>query len=265
MFSRWQLARQYLQYYYSAANGKGHGVHSPFVYNFIRQVLNDNRQFYAYYYIEQLRTQLLQNETVLEVEDMGAGSVVSKTRQRSVASIAQHAAKPKKWAQLLFRIVHYYQPQHILELGSSLGVSTAYMSLANPHARLITGEGSKEIAMQARKNFGSLFLENIELVEGNFDDTLPEMIRRLTTVDLAFIDGNHRYEPTMRYFELLLPAMSAASVMIFDDIHWSEEMQRAWTDIQQHPAVMLTVDLFFFGLVFFREDFKIKQHFLVRY
>ncbi|MFT3824720.1 MAG: class I SAM-dependent methyltransferase [Chitinophagaceae bacterium] len=265
MYSRWQLAKQYLQYYYSAANSKGHGVHSPFVYDFIRQVLNDERRFYAYYYIEQLRTQLLANEAVLDVEDLGAGSVTTKTRQRSVASIAEHAAKPKKWAQLLFRIVHYYQPQHILELGTSLGVSTAYMSLANPNAQIITGEGSKEVAAQARKNFGDLFLNNVELVEGNFDDTLPAMIKRMPSIDLAFVDGNHRYEPTMRYFHQLLPAMSASSMIIFDDIHWSEEMLQAWTEIQQHPSVMLTVDLFFIGLVFFRDDFKIKQHFAIRH
>jgi len=265
MYSRWQLAKQYIRYYYQAANGKGHGVHSPFVYSFIREVLNDQRQFYAYHYIEQLRNELMQNNMMLSVEDLGAGSVTAATKQRTVASIARYAAKPKKWAQLIFRIVHYYQPKNIIELGTSLGITTCYMSLARPNAHIITGEGSHEIAEQARKNFSDLFLENIDLIEGNFDDTLPMMIKTLSTVDLAFVDGNHRYEPTMRYFNQLLPSMSASSVMIFDDIHWSEDMQKAWTEIKQHPAVKMTIDLFFIGLVFFREDFKIKQDFSIRY
>ncbi len=94
---------------------RGHGIHSPFVYDFVRKVLIDKRNFYAYNQVEALRRKLLQNEMVIEVEDFGAGSTTGKTNQRSIASIARHAAKSKKWAQLLFRIVNYYQPKHILE------------------------------------------------------------------------------------------------------------------------------------------------------
>src|SRR5690349_109263 len=152
MFSSWQLIKKYSSYYLTALNGRGHGIHSPFVYDFVRKVLNDKRNFYAYNQVEALRRKLLQDETILEVEDFGAGSAISKTNQRSIASIARNAAKSKKWAQLLFRIVNYYQPKHVLELGTSLGISTAYMALANPQAQLVTAEGSRAIAAQAKKN-----------------------------------------------------------------------------------------------------------------
>lgn len=265
MFSSWQLIKKYSSYYLTALNGKGHGIHSPFVYDFVRKVLNDKRNFYAYNQVEALRRKLLQDETILEVEDFGAGSAISKTNQRSIASIARNAAKSKKWAQLLFRIVNYYQPKHVLELGTSMGISTAYMALANPQAQVVTAEGSRAIAAQAKKNFQSLQLSSIQQVTGNFDDTLPGILATLPQLDLAFIDGNHRYEPTVRYFNQLLPHLHDSSVVIFDDIHWSADMEKAWEEVKENPAVSLSIDLFFIGLVFFSDQFKVKQHFTVRF
>jgi predicted O-methyltransferase YrrM len=208
---------------------------------------------------------LLHNETMIEVEDFGAGSAISKTNERSIASIARHAAKSKKMAQLLFRIVNFYQPQTILELGTSLGISTAYMAMANPQARIITAEGSAAIAAQAKRNFQSLQCNNIQQVTGNFDDTLPELLSANPQLDLAFIDGNHRYEPTVRYFNQLLPHLHANSILIFDDIHWSAGMEQAWEAVKENQSVMLSIDLFFIGLVFFSDQFKVKQHFTIRF
>jgi predicted O-methyltransferase YrrM len=265
MYSPLRIAQKYLHYYITAANGKGHGIHSPFVYDFVRNVLMDRKTYPAFKEVEQLRAALLRDQTVLEVEDMGAGSVAGASRRRPVASIAKNAAKRKKWAQLLFRVVRHYSALNILELGTSLGISTSYMALANIHARIITCEGSKSIAQVARRNFAALKLQNVQLAEGNFDNTLDEVLAQLPQVDLAFIDGNHRLEPTMRYFNSIISKTNPDSVIILDDIHWSEEMEKAWENVQQHPAVKLTIDLFFFGLVFFKEDIKVKQHFAIRF
>lgn len=266
MYSRWQLAQKFIRYYLSASNGKGHGVHSPFVYEFIVHVLNDTTQYDAYEKVEKLRKELLAERAVILVEDFGAGSTVSgKARQRSIASIAKHAAKPEKWSQLLYRIVNYYQPETILELGTSLGISTAYMALANPHAYVVTAEGSNAIAAEAFRNFTDLHLTNIETVEGNFDDTLPTILEELPSLDMAFIDGNHRLKPTLQYFEQILARTHNFSVIVLDDIHWSNEMEQAWETIKKDPRVRMTIDLFFVGLVFFREEFKVKQHFTIRF
>jgi predicted O-methyltransferase YrrM len=260
------LATKYLHYYLSAANGKGHGIHSPFVFDFVNHVLNDKRSFYAYAQIENLRKELLADHSLIEVQDFGAGSVFVPGKHRSVASIARHAAKSPKLAQLLFRIVNYYQPTTMLELGTSLGLSAAYLASGNPFARLITLEGAASIARLAKKNFKRLDLHNIELVTGNFDDILPAVTCQLSSlIDLAFIDGNHRKGPTLSYFNQIMNKAGPDSIFIFDDIHWSREMEEAWQAIKDDPRVMLTVDLFFLGLVFFRKDFKIKQHFTIRF
>jgi predicted O-methyltransferase YrrM len=260
-----QLAFKYLNYYLTASNGKGHGIHSPFFYNFVRNVLMDKRQYYAYQQVEQYRNFLLKDQQVVEVKDLGAGSMLSKSNSRTVAEICRNTSKSKKLGQLLFRCSNYFKPKSIVELGTSLGVSTAYLAAGSPAANITTCEGSDAVASIAINNLHEMGLKNIRMLQGNFDDTLPEFILQNPSLDMIFVDGNHREEPTIRYFEWFLPCMHEGSVMIFDDIHWSEGMEKAWETIKEHPAVTITIDLFFIGLVFFSKDFKAKQHFTIRY
>jgi predicted O-methyltransferase YrrM len=265
MYSSFQLAIKYLGYHLTASNSKGHGMHSPFVFDFIVHVLNDKTGYSEYEKVEALRNQLLRDDAVLSVEDFGAGSTVTKTNQRKVSSIAKNAAKPAKYGQLLFRMVKYYQPASILELGTSLGITTAYLSLANPGARLVTIEGSKEIAAAAGKNFAGLKLDNIEPVSGKFDEKLPTVLSELSPVHFVFIDGNHRREATVKYFKQLLLHTVNESILVFDDIHWSRGMEEAWEEIKNDPSVTCSIDLFFLGIVFFRKEFMEKQHFRIRF
>lgn len=265
MYSKSQIVLKFLNYQFSSLNSKGHGTHSPFVFHFIKHVLNDKQEFPEYNRVEEQRKRFLADSSLLTIEDFGAGSTISKSNQRTVASIAKHAAKPKKFGQLLFRMVREYQPQTILELGTSLGITTSYLSLAKPDAKVVTLEGSPAIADRARQNFQSLNLGKVSLVEGNFDDTLMAVVCGLPAIDLCFIDGNHRCEPTERYFQQLLPRLHNDSILIFDDIHWSKEMEDAWENIKAHPSVSSSIDLFFIGIVFFRKEFFEKQDFVIRF
>jgi predicted O-methyltransferase YrrM len=265
MYNHFQLGLKFLNYYLTASNGKGHGTHSPFIFHFITKVLNDKKQYSEYETVEALRKEMLQDKTVLNIQDFGAGSSLSKTNQRTIASIAKNAAKPKKFGQLLFRMVRAYQPETILELGTSLGITTSYLALAKPNARLITMEGANEVADVASKNFKQSGLTNITIEQGNFDNTLPVVIHGLSSIDFAFLDGNHRQQPTENYFHQMLSKINDDSILIFDDIHWSKEMEAAWNTIKNHPSVRCTVDLFFIGIVFFRPEFHEKQHFTIRF
>jgi predicted O-methyltransferase YrrM len=161
--------------------------------------------------------------------------------------------------------VKHYQPKTIIELGTSLGITTSYLSAGNPNETMTTIEGSKAVAEVAKENFSKLNIQNIRLLQGNFDDLLPPVIRQHSSIDLAYIDGNHRYEPTIRYFKQLLPLTHNDSILVFDDIHWSKEMEQAWEEIKQHPSVQCTIDIFFLGFVFFRSEFKVKQDFQIRF
>lgn len=265
MFTKFQLAKKYIGYYLTASNGNGHGIHSPFVFDFIKNVLRDKRQYPWYPAIEARRNQLLQQTNSIEVEDFGAGSTVIKTKKRVIADIAASSLKPKKYARLLSRIVQHYKPQTIIELGTSFGITSAYMAAGNSHARLYTLEGAEAIAGIAQQTFTGLDLQHVELVKGDFSKTLPPLLAKLGVVDLAFIDGNHRAAPTLEYFEQVLKSAGAHTILIFDDIHWSVDMEQAWAAITKHHAVTLTIDLFFLGLVFINPDFKIPQHYRIRF
>jgi predicted O-methyltransferase YrrM len=265
MYNASQLAIKFIRYYLRSSNGKGHGTHSPFIFNFITKVLNDKKPYADYTKAESLRKRLLSDPGFVSVEDFGAGSVVSKAKHRSIKSIARNAAKSKKFGQLLFRMANYFQPSTILEMGTSLGITTSYLSLACPDSSLITMEGAKEIASLAKQNFRQLELKNIQLIEGNFNHTLPGLLNSTRAIDFAFIDGNHRRVPTEHYFNLLLSHLHNDSILVFDDIHWSKEMEQAWETIKAHKAVRCTIDLFFIGIVVFRNEFREKQHFTIRF
>ena len=196
---------------------------------------------------------------------MASGGKFLKKYETSINSIAKNAAKSKKYGQLLFRMANHYRPTTIVQLRTALGITTSYLSLAKPAAKLITMEGAKEIGQVAKHNFNKLQLTNIELIEGNFDETLAGVVRDLSSVDFAFIDGNHRQEPTERYFQQLLSKTNNDSILVFDDIHWSGEMEATWRTIKEHKAVRCTIDLFFIGIVLFRNEFKEKQHFVIRF
>lgn len=265
VYNSFQLALKYLRYYFTASNGKGHGMHSPFIFDFIVKVLNDKKQYPAYTIVEKLRHDLLNNSGVLTVKDFGAGSAIDKSSQRRISSIAKNAAKPAKYGQLLFRMAQYYKPDTVLELGTSLGITTSYLSFARPNSQVITMEGSSSIASTACENFKKPELQNIEMVEGNFDNTLAEVVNRARTLDFVFLDGNHRLQPTVQYFNTILGKINSGSIVVVDDIHWSSEMEQAWQAIKNHPSAKCSVDLFFIGIIFFREEFHEKQHFTIRF
>lgn len=262
MYSTFQLFKKYLHYYFSASNGKGHGMHSPFVFDFIKNVLPDKKEI-SFELIEELRTKLLQDETVIEVEDFGAGSAVMKNNNRKIRHIAASSLKKPKYARLLHRIIHYYKATSVLELGTSLGITTAYMA-AVPGVNVQTLEGAAHIADVAYLNFQFLGLKNICITKGNFDQTLSTVLQQ-SKYDFIFIDGNHRKLPTLEYFKKILPHVNENTIIVFDDIHWSAEMEEAWDIICKDETITLSIDLFFVGIVFFRKEFKVKQHFCIRF
>jgi len=263
MYNIWQIAYRYCQYRWKARGRKGHGIHSPFVFEWVTEVLEDDRFFYAYASIEQERERLLNSAEKVEVADFGAGGMHGNLSTRTISKIAARSLKPPKYARLLFRLVQHYQCKRVLELGTCLGITTSYLASARADTSVTTMEGAAAYAEKAREVFQRLGLKNIQLIEGNFDDTLSGVLSVSEPWDLIFIDGNHRLEPTLRYFEQLLLHAHGGTIFVMDDIHWSQEMEQAWHQIQAHPSVTLTIDLFFIGLVFIRPEQLAREHFVI--
>lgn len=250
---------RFLLYYWNSETI--YKIHSPFVFQFCKQVIEDKRWFYAFSMIEPVRQAMLQNFNEIQVTDLGAGS--SKGKPKMIADIAKTALSPFDQCKYLFKIVNLYQPDTILEMGTSLGISAMYQAMPKQKAQMITLEGCGNIARQASHNFKKLNLENIDLKIGDFQQTMPDALETLQTLDYAFIDGNHQKEATIQYFQKCLKYASDRSILIFDDIYWSKGMSEAWEEIKQHPSVTLSIDLYFMGLIFFRKTQKHKQHFKI--
>ena len=240
-----------------------HSLHSPFLYPFYTEVVKkDNKK--GFEPIEALRKSLLQNDEEMLIEDLGAGSRISNSNTRKVSQIAKHASTPAPFSRLLNRIITHFDYKNIVELGTSLGLNSAYMASAKKDVQLFTFEGSASIANLAKQNLSELNCFNYQLIEGNIDNTLPQWIENTPQIDLAYIDANHRYEPTLRYFELFLPKMTTSGMIILDDIHWSKEMNDAWEVLKNHPKVSLSIDLFEAGILFLQPDLM-KENYILEF
>lgn len=252
----------YFKYLRHSSYWRGHGIHSPFVFHLVRDVMNCSHPFYHFEAIEEYRRELLKSNEKIMVKDLGAGNRGSTLR--SISNIASQSAVSRKYGRLLSRLVHHSKPNTILELGSSLGVGSLYLALTRPSAQFITLEGCPEnakIASAALKRFNH---NNFQVAVGHFDETLPRLLDTIDTLDFAWIDGNHIKDATIKYFELCRTKSGNHTVLVFDDIHWSAGMTQAWEQIIANPQVTASIDLFRVGIVFFRKECK-KQHYKIRW
>jgi predicted O-methyltransferase YrrM len=257
--------KSYIKFLWHSKNE--HAVHSPFVFTLLTKCFYDKKFKPEYAVLKKYRNSLLENKNTIEVTDFGAGSRVFKSNSREIGKIAKTAGITPKRAELLYRIVNYFQPNTILEIGTSLGLATSALSLGNPKASIVTLEGCPETAKQAQLQLQKLSsrspLTTIKSVVAEFNDYLQNCNLKSATYDLIYFDGNHSKKATLEYFDLLLPTISNETLWIFDDIHWSAEMEEAWEIIKNHPEVKVTIDTFQWGLVFFRYE-QPKQHFVIR-
>ena len=295
----WQTAiyrvGSYLRHCLTARHTGGHGIHSPYLFEWVRMVLSDENSYYAWGEIEKVRAKMLADEREVAFVDYGAGRPypTSPTKGRGrdyrrICDIAKGSLAKKKYAQMLARLVNWLggplltSPSRggvgdrrlamgdgrlaigdwqlaigngliIVELGTSLGVTTAYMAAMDKRNKVITYEGCPAVAEIAKENWEALGLENIDCRVGEI--TADILDRDLERVDVAFIDANHTYAGTRAYFNVLAEKVHRKSVMIVDDIHYNKEMEQAWREICADERVTSTMDLYQMGLVFFDKDY----------
>lgn len=266
--------KAYLKFLWKSKNE--HAVHSPFVFTLITKCFYDRKpkadpsgseQAKQYQVLKNYRNSLLENTNTIEVTDFGAGSKVFKSNIRQISKIAKTAGITRKRAELLFRITTYFQPESILEIGTSLGLATSALALESrsvgTKGKITTLEGCPETANQCQLQLQKFNFNTVELVVSEFSEYFETINHQPSTINLIYFDGNHSKKATLDYFELLLPTINNETVWIFDDIHWSKEMEDAWEIIQKHPKVTVTIDTFQWGLVFFRRE-QPKEHFVIR-
>lgn len=240
-----------------------HGTHSPFVYRLLEEVFYVKNTNPVWDGIEQIRKEMLQSNTRIKLLDLGSGN---RSGLRKLSEITHRTARGAKYGRLLHRLLAHTQPQHCIELGTGTGITALYQASALKHGQVLhTIEGAPALCDIAGFNAERCALsEQIRIHRGDFADILPPLLLELQHLDYAYIDGNHTFEATTRYFEWMLPYLHTQSILVFDDIYWNEEMRNAWAFIKNHASVTVTIDIFAFGLVFFRPE-QAKEHFKIRY
>ena len=261
MLRKLQLLLRYIRYSYHAVNA--HSIHSPFVFDLYTRCIKARTDETASATLRKLIYKMQGDTRILNVTDYGTAEGETSSRKLRVGYIAGHYSSSQYKASLLNRLSGYFKPRRMLELGTSLGIGTTALALGSPDAGIITLEGCPETALIAKENFTYNGLKNIDIVTGEFNSSLGNALGRLSSVDMVYIDGNHRSEPTLTYFNECLKKSNEKTVFIFDDIHWSEDMETAWDKIKQHSSVSVTADLFTVGLVFLRTGIA-KQHFTLK-
>ncbi len=239
-----------------------HGVHSPFVFHLITQELLPDKHFHAFDAIESLRVELLRNEARIDVRDFGAGSRSSSSSSRRICDIARTASNPPEQAQMLFRWANFCQPLRVLELGTNLGLSSAYLSKAIPKASIWSLEGAPALVALARQHLEGLQCKNVTVVEGHFRETLPRTLSAMGAIDLAWLDGHHEKQATLDYMEMIWPYCHSETVLLVDDIHWSAGMNAAWEILRNDARVTLSLDFYHYGALLFKTG-REKEHFRI--
>lgn len=253
-----RLFFDYIAFWFRANDA--HGLHSPFVFELYTEVIEPEKKYYAFFDIALLRKKLLDNQNQIEIRDLGAGKQHSR---RKISEIARKSAISPQKGELLFKLVDFFRPQNIIELGTSLGLGTLYLSEASAKADLYTFEACPNLIGLARKHLENAYAK-IHFLEGNIDETLEANLLKINRIDFVFFDANHRSEPTWRYFEQCLAHCHEETVFVFDDIRWSADMQSVWQKIIADERVSISLDLFSVGIVFFKKGIP-KQHFNLRF
>ncbi|WP_269237145.1 O-methyltransferase [Flavobacterium flavigenum] len=254
--------KSYLKFLWHSKNE--HGVHSPFVFSLLTKCFYDKKPKPEYSILNNYRKSLLENKNFIDVTDFGAGSKVFKSTRRQISKIAQTAGISPKRAELLFRVTNYFKPKNVLEIGTSLGLASSSIALGSKESFLLSLEGCQNTQSVAENLFNKQFPDfNFEFVNSEFSKFLKDGLANSCDWNLIYFDGNHSKKATLEYFDLLLPTIDNDSVWVFDDIHWSSEMEEAWETIKKHPKVKVTIDTFQWGFVFFRHEQE-KEHFIIR-
>ncbi len=252
--------KSYLNHWLDAVDE--HSIHSPFFFDFYNKVIRGETDP-LFLEIEKTRSQLLRNRSLVNMQDLGATSPHFKNEKREIGRIAATSLNEEKYCLLFYRIARHAEAKNIVELGTSMGITSLYLS--NPaKSKLTTFEGNQAMINIAITNFDYFDRKNIELIEGNIDQTLPCFLESPTKIDFALMDANHRYEPTIRYFNWLTKRMADQGVLLIDDIHYSPEMTKAWNELKRHDLVYGSIDLFRCGILFFDLALN-KQHFIWSY
>ncbi len=249
----------YLEYFLKVVDRRS--LQSPFMFGFYNELIQALEENERQLDIEAVRQQLYNADSIVSGIDYGAGSRISSV---SIADIAKYGISTEKECRMLYALAQMTGAKTIVELGTSVGLATSYLSRANDKAKVVTFEGNDTLTKIAKGLFQQMYCENVELIEGDIDETLPNFLNGFDDIDMAVIDANHTGEALWNYFNLLKEKMSTSGIIVIDDIRWSPDMYKTWKKLISCPDVTISVEFLLCGVVFFQKRL-LKQHYILSY
>lgn len=269
MKSQLRYVLKFLEYRLKAKHKKGHGIHSPYMFKLITKVFNHKTVNKDLKEVFDIHNKYKKSNIPLFFDEIGAGSqkMIHETKtmnakmdlnhrkvSATVGKTIRYSSITKKYGRLIYQLIKYFNPSEILEFGTSVGISTLYIAKASSKANITTIEGVKEKSAMAQKLAQELNITNIHFICTEFDSGLSEILGKVNNLDFVFFDGNHTQKATLKYFIACLNKAHNDSIFIFDDIHWSKEMEEAWRTIINHKKVKVSIDLFRLGIIIFKPE-----------
>lgn len=248
LYQHFYRLRAFIDFYWSAKTI--YNIQSSYLHHFNNSVLETDKEYYRFQELQFIKSQLSKDNRIIEINDLGSGSAYSKNKIKSISTILNQSVSSNKKLKILFQLVNFSQAKMVLELGTSLGLSSAYMACANSNCQITTIEGDSNISMIAKEVHQKLSLNNIKILCDSFDKILPSILILPTYYDIVYIDGNHNKESTVKYVKLLLKNTHKNSIFVIDDIYWSRSMGEAWSALINMNEFTLSVDLFQMGILF---------------
>ena len=231
----WRVYK-YIAHLFHTRHRKGHGIHSPYLFEFVNGVL--------------FNSQGIEAPRAIIKEHLKLRSAYAFVRRSSVS---------KRYGFLLYRITRWFQAQMIIELGTGMGISTLYLSSGSPDTPLHSIEGEKDRAALAAQLICRCCPGPVSIHWGEMEEKLEHILPLIPQRFVAFVDGNHYYAPTVEYLRRLLDRAGDEAVIVMDDIYWSRGMHRAWKEVASWPEVQVSIDLFHMGILLLRRDLPKRE------
>lgn len=241
---------QFLKYYFRAK--LPNKISDPEILNLLKNFLNLNQRKTIYNEIENLRVSAGQDNSKIDFYELGAKRQFKRSKR--IKDILSKSVSPKQKCELLQNISKKAGEGVIVEIGTSLGFVSAYLAIGNSEKSVFTFEGNPTIVDFANRMHKNLNINNVFIVNGDFEDTLDKNLSKINLISFAFIDGNHQENATIRYFEKVLKKCNEDSIIVLDDIYWSKAMNQAWNKIKRYEQVSASIDLFQIGIVFLKSS-----------
>jgi len=195
-----------------------------------------------------IRCALSKRDFTFEATDLGAGNSDGKSNYKKISKIVHRETLPFSAALIMSVWAKKKKAKKILELGTSLGLTTSVLA-AITNAEITSIEGDPVLQRFARFTARKTGVEDkIHFILGDFDHYLEKLMQS-TQFDIIFVDGNHTYQATMRYFRIISRLQPSGTIVIFDDINWSEGMRKAWKEIKNSSETKVIFNFVRTGII----------------